>query len=256
MSRRDYASSYRVARSRALVPRGGQSFKQSRRNSTSRRVTRGVGRAVIPIDMVRSSGLSAAVRNAEFKFIDSAINRLNNIFIGQGEIRLVNGISVGSTATSRVGRQVQMKSFEARIQLVNASVGSLLAGAAFCWDLVLDRQANAQPAGITDIWDSDDPLSLRNISNKKRFKVLKTSGVLNWASSIAGAGGYGGDSAYHTFTIYHKINIPVQYNNGTAGTVGDITSNALYFVVRSNAPVVATAGGTCQAAMRVRYTDA
>lgn len=224
--------------------------RKKRRTLGARRVTYGAGRAVIPIDMVRSSGLSAAVRNAEFKFNDVTSSFLNNIFINAPAGVLMNGLIVGSTATSRIGRQVIVKSFELRMAVYNQVAGLL--GCTFCWDVVLDRQANAQAATIQDIWNSSDPLSPRNISNKKRFKVLATSGLQSMSSTILGDGS---DSAWNTYTIYKKVNIPVQYNDGTAGTVGDITSNAMYLFLRTDAPVVALNGLSWRLATRIRYTD-
>jgi len=93
------------------------------------------------------------------------------------------------------------------------------------------------------------PYALRNISNKARFWVLYDSGLI----SIVGSSTTPTESSGKVLEMYKRINIPVQYNAGTAGTVGDIQTNALYWVsIGSGAGTGASVTvGNC----RIRYDD-
>jgi len=201
----------------------------------------------VPSDMLRYGGLSDMARGRELKFVDTAIS-LTDVST-TASLTLCNGMASGNSASTRVGRQIRMKSIEMKgISLTQtASLQN-----AVRYALVLDRQANATVAAFTDIYDTAVTWALRNISNKKRFKVLWDSGIISQIGN--GTAGQMTTSAVVPLELYKRINIPVQYNAQNNGNIGDITTNALYFVAIGN-----NAAGTTDCAalanIRVRFDD-
>lgn len=202
--------------------------------------------ALVAPSLARSGGFSfKATGGKELNFVDT------NIGVGSvsttASLILLNGLAQGTTASTRIGRRVQMKSVEIKMAIAALATATTQT---VRFALVLDKQANAAAPAFTDIYDSADPRALRNISNKARFWVLYDSGLM----PIVGSSAALLDNSYRTLEFYKRINIPVQYNAGTAGTVGDIQTNALYWVsigsVASGTGASNTAGNC-----RVRYDD-
>ena len=215
----------------------------------ARQARKSVKRSAAAPSVLRSGGFSfTSTGGKELNFVDTAFNQPN--VSTTASITLLNGLAQGTTASTRIGRRIQMKSVEARMFVFS---DTLTLGCVTRFALVLDKQANAAAPAFTDIYDSASSIALRNISNKARFWVLWDSGLLPIIGNVTTAG-QGTDSSYKVMEFYKRINIPVQYNAGTAGTVGDIQTNALYFVAIGD-----TASGTADARLfgniRVRYDD-
>jgi len=186
-----------------------------------------------------------AVGGRELNFVDTNSPTLN--MDTTGSVVLLNGIVPGSSASQRIGRKVVMKSILMTGVVVAGSTGSLAYGRLA---VVVDTQANAAVPLITDIWDAITAASNRNISNMPRFKVLYDSNVI----AIQGNSTTPTEGSSVTLSKYIKVNIPVQYNVGTAGTIGDIQTNALY-VVSFGSGVAGTTAPTYASRIRVRYDD-
>lgn len=239
----------------SVMKQGRQGSSAVSRSLQSSRLARNAKKAMkraaalVAPSVLRTGGFSfKATGGKELNFVDTPIagTQVNLTPF----LTLLNGMAQGTTASTRIGRRIQMKSIEMKLRVVADST-TLFTSVRFA--LVLDKQANAAAPAFTDIYDTADPCSLRNISNKARFWVLWDSGVMPIIGNIATAGQQT-DSSMKIIEAYKRINIPVQYNAGTAGTVGDIQTNALYFV-----GVGATASGTADAqitgSIRVRYDD-
>lgn len=119
---------------------------------------------------------------------------------------LLNGLSPGTGAGNRVGREVYMD----YIQWYLSSITRFM--------IVYDRQSNgAVPSSTALTEDSTDQFSPWAYDGKDRFDIL-------W------------DSQFDVTPEYSRIQVqkamPVNrtayYNAGTAGTVADITTGALY----------------------------
>jgi len=125
---------------------------------------------------------------------------------------LLNGIQIGTGGSNRVGREVFLEKLDFSIS-----------GTPTRWMIVYDRQSNgATPATDALTQDVSDSISPQNFSNKERFDIL-------WDSQY--------DRTPEQAQIYnHKdfeIGLCTYYNSGSAGTVADITSGALYLAVWS-----------------------
>jgi len=162
---------------------------------------------------------------------------------GAGASQLLNGLVPDSTATGRNGRRVVIKSLYIR---ANAQLGATSTfGAPIRMLVVYDKQANATAPAITDMLATDSFVSQNNISNRDRFVTL--------CDQVMDPIGTSGDFA-RSLVVYKKLNLPVQFNAGTAGTIGDITSGSIY-ITFSQAGGIGTAGPSVTYYARVRYSD-
>lgn len=218
------------------------------------RVFKAPRRQVARPSLARARSLPAAVsttfsfkrRGKELDFVDTTLS--STAISTTPYLVLLNGLVPGTGDNQRLGRRIQMKSIELKAY-TSADTTTTINIVRFA--IVLDRQANGAAPAFTDIYDAASPTALRNISNKPRFKVLWDSGVIPIVGNITTPAT---GQELVTMEKYRKIDIPVQYNNGTAGDITDITTNSLYFVA-----VGAIASGTADSQLtgkvRVRYDD-
>lgn len=224
----------------------GRSLQASR---LARQARKSMKRAAAAPSVLRSGGFSfTSTGGKELNFVDTAISVPN--VSTTASISLLNGLAQGTTASTRIGRRIQMKSVEARMY---AYPDTTTLACVTRFAIVLDKQANAAAPAFTDIYDSGTSVALRNISNKARFWVLWDSGLIPIIGNTTTAA-QGTEASYKAVEFYKRINIPVQYNAGTAGTVGDIQTNALYFVAIGDT-VSGTADARVFGNIRVRYDD-
>jgi len=162
---------------------------------------------------------------------------------GAGTSQLLNGLVPDSTATGRIGRRVMIKSLYVRVttRLAPTSVG----GSPIRMIVVYDKQSNATAPAVTDVFTTDNFNSMNNISNRDRFVTLVDQIVPTISTSS--------DPVQH-LEVYKKLNLPVQFNAGTAGTIGDITSGAIYMTFVQEG-YITVASPTVAYYARVRYTD-
>lgn len=193
---------------------------------------------------VRTGGWANPTRGGELKFVDTAAN-LNPIINSPtfSAAQLLNGLAPGSTASTRIGRKVTIKSIYIRwnYNLLPTSVG----GANARILVVYDRQANAAVPPITEILDTDNFISQNNLANRDRFVTIFDQ-ILDCVS-VAGEYMCAG-------TLYKSLNLDVAFNAGTAGTIGDITSGSIYMFVAQQGGIT-IAAPNIDAQVRIRYTD-
>jgi len=189
----------------------------------------------------------AAAAPQELNFKDTT---LSLSFDSSGSLTLLNGLTQGTTSSTRIGRRVTVKSIEWRF---NCSTSTLTNWTSNRFMIVVDTQANAATPAFTDIYDSLSPSTLRNVSNMPRFKVLYDSDEFIMIGNLSTSPG--NDLIARAFKGYLRVNIPVQYNVGTAGTIADIQTNAIYFVAVGNSSASTTNTDVFNSQVRVRYTD-
>jgi len=178
----------------------------------------------------------------ELKNIDTPVSA-PPVTTGTGVLTLLNGCQQGITATTRLGRRVTLKSIyiRANFQVASATTGSCPVRIL----IVQDRQPNGAAPTAIDILAADQINGLNNLSNSRRF-VTHFDHVI----PVIGTAGPQAQSA----VLHKNVNIPVEFNSGTLGTVADISSNSLYALVYAN-------NGTGTAAInsliqcRVRFSD-
>jgi len=162
-------------------------------------------------------------------------------------LTLVNGVTMGTSAANRVGQSITMRSLQLR--LVNAATPATGTDQIHRLLLVLDRQANGTAPTLPDIlYPGGTLFTMRNLDNRKRFKIL-------WDKTIVlDASGEPGTIRFTKMYLKFRRPVTVDFNGGNAGSIGDITSNSLYLcLLGSNAP--GNTAGICQGNVRVRFTD-
>jgi len=225
MAKRSMSARFKAAKSKAKT-------KNRRRTiSTQARAITAIAKMAKGPSVLRTGGYSFKQQGGmELNFVDTAVVQSAGVGITNAYLVLLNGTVPGSNNNQRIGRRIDMKSIEFRMLVSNMEL-ALMNGVRFA--IVLDKQANGAACLITDIWQSGDPTSLRNISNKARFTVLWDSTLMTMIGNDAQSGGVSAQMTTTSkipFQFYKKIGINTQYNSGSAGTIGDIQTNALYFV--------------------------
>lgn len=116
------------------------------------------------------------------------------------------------------------------------------------YTILLDSQANSTVAAAADFWSTADVYGMRNLAFRKRFKTIYDKALALNSASESGS--------YRAIKFYLKFRKPivVEYNTGTAGTVGDIASNSLYFITIGNV-AAGTSAGVMVGTLRLRYQD-
>lgn len=141
---------------------------------------------------------------------------------------LLNGLVPGTGAEERIGRQIVIKTIRVRYQ----------ANGANRFVLVYDAQSNGAAPAITDIFQTNTFGSEINWSNRDRFSF-----IADLVLPIKG-------DAHTEFDL--DCDLEVYYNAGTAGTVADIATGALYFLTNDSG---AGLGVTYQFFNRIEYEE-
>lgn len=129
-------------------------------------------------------------------------------------ISLLNGLSLGSDATNRIGRKVQWKKIHLRYGATNAGGPQRLR--LLC---VYDKQPNAGTPLITDILLTDDFASPNNLNNRDRFITIFDEITENISVDQMAHG-----------TISRKLNLETVFNSSNVGTAADISTGAIWFM--------------------------
>jgi len=126
--------------------------------------------------------------------------------------------------------------------------------------IVYDKQSNGVAPTWANVISSQDiagtvvstVYSMVNLDNRDRFVIIRDK-TLVMGKSVSTA-----TQAYSTATSiivkdYIKLKLPTIFNAGTAGTIGDITSGALYIFAIANQ--AAASGVTMTFTTRLRFDD-
>lgn len=217
-------------------------------------------------------------RKGELKFVD--ILTTNNIISTTATFTLINGLVSGATETNRIGRKIMMKSLHFTGRLIpsgNQAAANPPGMEYLRMIIVYDRQPNAAVFATADVLQSTDQAATTattsldhfNMSNAERFKIVRDlrisiqqrpmDATLEYNVARIGQQTFPGctkDSfGVPCYEQFIKLNgLETHYNNGSAGTVADITSGSLYVFTLGNV-AVANACYSIQWTARLRYWD-
>lgn len=169
-----------------------------------------------------------------------------------GSVTLLNGCIRGSDISNREGREILMKSLQLKVYVAanGQATGDQLARVM----IVYDRQSNGTALTPTEVIDGCCALGMRNLENKRRFKILHDM-VFTLNATYDGATTWNQNPGQHYYKeIYRKINLPVTFGSGNAGSVTDISTGSLY-MVRIGTVAAGTAAAACSFTSRIRFTD-
>lgn len=233
---RDLSTAFTDSPQYAVVP-----YRGTRRargyGSTSRR-----GHITIP------RGIRTPVRTTgavDLGFIDTAHNSALNI--STPVLTLLNGCAPGTGGSDRIGRKIVIKSIHVKGYIYPDTTATFNTPK-LC--LVWDKQPSAVAPAFTDIFDqvggNNLPYSPINLDNSRRFKIL-------WSKIYNVTGGATvTDSSSRWVEVYKKVNLTTVYNAGSAGTIADIESGALYLVMVGS-QVSGTGDCTFYGSTRIRF---
>lgn len=186
----------------------------------------------------------------EFKSID--LSSSADTIDTTGSVTLLNGCARGNDINQREGREITMKSIQIR--------GAVSANAQATNDqwarvmIVYDRQTNGTAPAVTDVISSSGICGMRNLENRKRFKILMDRTYVINANYTGAATIYSACNNHHFLEYYRKLDHPVVFNSGSAGAVSDISTGSLY-MIRIGSVTAGTAAAAITFCSRVRYQD-
>jgi len=178
--------------------------------------------------------------SVEKKNVDT-IGSTGNIATNQfSEVDHLNIIGQGTSASTRIGRKVQMKSIFLRW---TTSTG--LNNAPIRIVLIYDRNSTTALPAIGDIFTADNFNGNLNLNNSDRFIVLADEvHNANFATNVPGS------NLQYAGTIFRKMNLDAMWATST-GDIASQTSGAVYVMTCGLAGIGAGIGYQC----RIRYTD-
>jgi len=159
--------------------------------------------------------------NTETKYVDAG-----GIFAftGAWQITLLNGLTTGTSSTTRIGQSIKLVGIEFKCFVTMNPLATAISS--YRVVIVKDKQCNAAALTGTDVYPAGST-SFRTVSYLDRFDVIWEK----WAIL---------DVEFPTGEIEQfskKVEFHVDFNTGTAGTIADITKNSLYMIVYSDAGV-------------------
>lgn len=190
--------------------------------------------------------------STEKKFHDVAVS--DPVVAATLTITNLGVIPQGTLENQRIGRKVTVKSVHGKFTNdLNEATATVNSCDQVQLMLIQDTQTNGAQFVATDLLETDDITSFRNLANNKRFKILwskiaqfSTGGLVASGASIVGSA-----KACRWIKFNKKMNIPIEYDNAfTDGRIATIRSNNLYFVVVSSSGSTSLLG-----TVRLRFTD-
>ncbi len=167
----------------------------------------------------------------------------------------INLIPQGVTESTRNGRKCTIKAIQWRYRMLLPELDAVgTPGDPDTIRVILfkDTQANGATAAVTDVLESADWQSFRNLANVQRFQILHDKvHTLNYAGIASdGAGVVSQAAVQQRFQFYKKCNIPLEFS-ATTGAITEIRSNNLGVLLISSNGIALLEGK-----FRLRFTDA
>lgn len=189
----------------------------------------------------------------ELKFLDVAstggIAFGNNSTGATGAVSfvLLNGCIPGTSATNRIGRKISMKNLNMRCYYDTQPTS----GSGFVRTmLIYDMQSNGVAPTAADVFlNGSTPFITMplNLDNRDRFKVIHDR-----TRYISAGSGLSDTNMIYYKKYFKRLGLPTIYNAGSAGTVADIQTGALYLIVMTTCP---TANLNARVETRIRFAD-
>ncbi len=191
-------------------------------------------------------------RGGELKFFDVDID--DAVVAATAITDSVNKIAQGITEVTRIGRKCTIKSIHWRYQITlpeQDAVADPALGDTLRVILYVDKQCNGATIAATDLLETANFQSFRNLANSGRFNILcdKTHSINYTAMASDGAGLVSQSAVNLNYVFNKRLDVPIEFN-AAAGAITEIRSN--------NIGVLLTTGnGLCGffSAMRLRFSD-
>lgn len=177
----------------------------------------------------------------ELKFLDDV---LNNTVVPESGL-IVNTlllISQGTGESERIGRKVMIKKLQISLEFLLLPSTDQDSMMDICRIIVyLDKQCNGTAATASNILDTPDVLSWRNIENSHRFNILKDFNI-ELRSQVTGNGTtLDSTRVKSVYKIILDVNYPIEFS-GTSGVISEIKSNNIGMLFLSLSGVIKVQG--------------
>lgn len=244
----------------AISPKMGSILKKRKRDEESKSPARKKRKAASKASMLLSS-------KGEMKCVDVTSTNINESIDTTGAKSLMNGTIPGNAIQNRLGRRIRMVSLRIMGAIFQVQNGAAPGDDFVHIYVVYDKQVNGTAYALADLLQSCDrsgttatnTFASVNMSNSKRFKILRHTFM-----KIECPAGVSANQPAQESTDFHKVQtvdwyIPLkgldtQYNTGTAGTIADIQTGAL-FVMVLGANSAANTQYSLQYNARLRFQD-
>ncbi len=189
----------------------------------------------------------------EKKFLDTTLAGTTVVTAGAIISSSLNVVPEGNGESARIGRKIFLTNLRMKGKITLNTANSSVNAAVLRCIVYQDTQTNGAAAGVTDILESADWRSWRNLANQERFKILKdkTFTMNPDAATITSADVIATAEKVVPLKLSLKINAPIEYDNSaTTGAIATQRTN--------NIGVLAIASDqTCQIdyIARMRYKD-
>ena len=154
-------------------------------------------------------------------------------------INCLNDVAQGTTAITRIGRKILMKSVLVQGLATNTGNSARVL-------IVYDRQPNGALPAATDVLTSNTIMAAQNLDNRDRFLILADIMPYDQVENISNPSANSGFG----YKRYIKCNLETIYS-GNAGTIADIMSGSLIMMTNCNAGTLTGETGI----QRVRFVD-
>lgn len=163
-----------------------------------------------------------------------------------------SGVATGTDYNNRKGRRINVVSIQLRGYMSYPGAASNETDSTMCRIMIIeDSQTNGAAPTMANILQAVTPTSFMNLDNRERFKVHydRMFTVTPFNTNTTASDGLTNNTP--TINFYKKCNIPVVFE-GTAATVGSVSSGALWLVTLGSQ---ATTALRFTASVRVRFVD-
>jgi len=192
-------------------------------------------------------------KNAELKFHDVDLD--DAVVAVTGTVTpSVNLIAQGITESTRIGRKCTLRSYHWRYQVTlpeTDAAATAVDGDTVRMIVFIDKQANGATAAVTDVLESANIQSFRNLSNSGRFNILcdKLHNLNYLTLASDGAGVVSQGLIQKEFVFNKKVALPIEFSDVT-GAITEIRSNNIGVLLISHRGIAGFNSG-----IRLRFSD-
>lgn len=221
-----------------------------------------------PHKRLRVSKAGLFVRSAEVKTLD--VNVGSFALSTTATVTGCNFIRGGTDESQRVGRKIEMRSWQFSGFLQFGSSGTATPQDFCRIVLVYDRQTNGAAPGWADVFQTvnqagvtdNSALALKNVDNEWRFKILMDHKIMisDFSNAAAEAGVASHVTDYAFNGIINKYiplkGLTTQYQaNSAPAVVGDIVSGGLFFMTKTYINAAGVQNFNLTGTLRLKYND-
>lgn len=251
----------RSAYAAGMADRRAAAVKRRRASKTGRAMGYGPVRAYSG-SMVPTASRGYRLNTKERKVYDNASSSIQ--VNSTGTFLLLACPTPGTDMNGRIGRKIVLKSLYVRGFVCtessrNTSIDDVIVPSTHCRMIIfVDCQPNGAAPAVTDLLVEATTSSQLNLNNRDRFKVLCDKQYAfdplyfnnNATFAMASA-----SRQIYNVKKYKKLNIETIFNAGSAGTIADITSGALYMFWLGNQSAIGGIDNNAVVSTRCRYDD-